>query len=150
MQLNKKYYNDVLESGDPLKKEKIEFDPDDASRFWLNMKVKDKDSHDEKVRGKVKMQIDVMPIELAEKNKVGKAREQPNHSPVLPEPEGRLKLSLNPFDMFAQMIGPEVRRKIICNCILFILCMLCVALAPMMLSGISTGIICKGILKDIC
>ena len=55
MQLNKNYYNEVLENTDPIRREKLEFDPDDASRFWLNMKVKDKDSHDEKVRGKVKM-----------------------------------------------------------------------------------------------
>ena len=35
----------------------------------------------------------------AEKNKVGDARQEPNHSPFLPPPVGRLSLSLNPFKM---------------------------------------------------
>ena len=61
---------------------------------------------------------------MANKNPVGKARDNPNHSPTLPEPEGRIKLTINPFEMYRQMIGPEVRRKI---CI-FILCILCFAL----------------------
>lgn len=63
MQLNKNYYDTVLEENDPVRKEKLVFDKDDNSRFWLNMKVKNKESHDEEVRGKVKMQIDVLPIE---------------------------------------------------------------------------------------
>ena len=63
MQLNKNYYDTVLDENDPVRKEKLDFDKDDHSRFWLNMKVKNKESHDEEVRGKVRMQIDVLPIE---------------------------------------------------------------------------------------
>lgn len=48
----------------------------------------------------------------AEANKVGTAREEPNHSPYLPPPVGRLQLTFNPWKMFTQLIGPEVLRKI--------------------------------------
>jgi hypothetical protein len=53
--LNKNYYNTILEATDPLKREKLEFDKSDDSRFWLNMKIKNKDTHAEEVRGKVRM-----------------------------------------------------------------------------------------------
>ena len=48
------------------------------------MMQKDKETGRLESNGKVALQIDVLPIEYAEKNKVGKAREEPNHSPNLP------------------------------------------------------------------
>lgn len=82
--LNKKYYSNenpkVLPRG-----ERLEFDVQDPETFWLPMMYSD-GQNDEQKRGKVRMRIDVLPISDAQRNKVGKAREQPNHSPVLPEP----------------------------------------------------------------
>ena len=52
------------------------------------------------VNGKVQIKIDVLPILFAGKNKVGKARDSPNHSPLLPQPEGRIEFTLNPLKMF--------------------------------------------------
>jgi len=52
-------------------------------------------------RGKVRVQVDVLPADLADKNAVGRARQEPNHSPFLPQPEGRFELSLNPLKMYA-------------------------------------------------
>ena len=46
------------------------------------------------------------PISSAERNHVGVARKEPNHSPFLPPPVGRLNLSLNPFKMLSQFVGP--------------------------------------------
>ena len=37
----------------------------------------------------------------AEKNDQGVGRAEPNNDPFCPEPVGRIKLSLNPFEMFA-------------------------------------------------
>jgi len=37
---------------------------------------------------------------LAEANKVGEARQEPNVNPFLPPPLGRLSFSLNPLKMF--------------------------------------------------
>lgn len=45
------------------------------------MKAKDSKTGKEEINGKVKVQIDIMPIDLADKNPVGKARDNPNHSP---------------------------------------------------------------------
>ena len=52
-------------------------------------------------RGRVLVQIDVLPVDMADKNPVGKARQEPNHSPFLPQPEGRFELSLNPLKLYA-------------------------------------------------
>ena len=83
-------------------------------------------------KGKVKVQIDVLPVAAAEKNPVGKARKDPNHSPTLPMPEGRITLSLNPWKMWQQMLGPAVRRKI-CLALCCILCLvLCLSMIPTM------------------
>ena len=104
--------------------QKLEFDSDDSSRFWMQMRHKNPKTHREETRGMCKIQVDVLPLEMAEKNPVGKARDEPNHSPKLPEPEGRITLSLNPFDMYKQLIGPEIRRKIC----MYIICIACLAL----------------------
>jgi hypothetical protein len=37
---------------------------------------------------------------MAEANKVGEARQEPNVNPFLPPPIGRLSFSLNPLKMF--------------------------------------------------
>jgi len=95
--LNETYYDDVLKPG---KFQPLEFDSKDSSRFWLKLRAKDAKTGKEEVRGKVKVQVDILPAAQADKNAVGKARDQPNHSPTLPQPEGRLTLSLNPFTMF--------------------------------------------------
>ena len=56
--LNKSYYNDVLK-----KKgfQKLEFDEKDPNRFWLNLIRKDPETNELKQRGRVKVQIDVLP-----------------------------------------------------------------------------------------
>merc|ERR1711924_280644 len=87
--------------------------------------------------GQVRMQVNVLPISHAEKNPVGKARDNPNHSPTLPPPEGRLELSLNPIKMFNQLVGPELRAKIY----KWLLCGACIALLVMMFPMIVSNLI---------
>lgn len=100
------------------------------------MKAKDPKTRALAVRGKVKMQIDVLPLEQAKKNPVGKARDNPNHSPTLPQPEGRIQLTLNPFKMFNQLVGPEMRAKI-CRYLAYIsCCALCLAILPAVIGQI--------------
>lgn len=88
------------------------------------------------MNGKVKVQVDILPVEQADKNPVGKARDNPNHSPTLPQPEGRLELSLNPFKMFSQMMSDDIKRKIYLACCAAVCCALCIALAPIVLGGV--------------
>jgi hypothetical protein len=142
LQLNKSYYKDVL-TADGKAYQLLNFDSDNDSRFWLDMNAKDPKSHATVARGKVKIQIDVLPKVLAEKNAVGKARDTPNHSPTLPQPEGRIQLTLNPFKMFEQLIGPEVRAKI-CRYLAYIACLaLCLAILPNIIGAIISGGITK-------
>mmetsp|Transcript_9566 Transcript_9566/g.9197 ORF Transcript_9566/g.9197 Transcript_9566/m.9197 type:complete len:83 (-) Transcript_9566:197-445(-) len=52
------------------------------------------------INAKLRCQIDIMPLAAAEANAVGQARQEPNHSPTLPPPVGRISFSLNPWKMF--------------------------------------------------
>jgi hypothetical protein len=77
LQLNKEYYEGVLKKQNPNLK--MEFDKSDASKIWLPMMTK----KDGKMiqRGSIRVQIDILPKTHADKNPVGKARDNPNHSP---------------------------------------------------------------------
>lgn len=81
-------------------------------------------------------------IYSADKNKVGEARSEPNISPTLPPPEGRLSLDMNPLQMMLKMIGPDLKRKIVCTLLLGICLFLCVMLVPLILGNlVSAGIL---------
>jgi hypothetical protein len=76
---------------------------------------------EEKKRG-VWMAIHILPKELAiedGKNTAGIGRAEPNAEPFLPEPVGRMKLSLNPFKMLTNMLGPSEMMLVVacCSCI---------------------------------
>jgi hypothetical protein len=76
-------------------------DPEDLDdTFWLPMNGKDKETNLIENHGFVRVQIDIMPKEYAEKNKAGAARDEPNVSPYLPPPVGRLSFSFNPCTMY--------------------------------------------------
>lgn len=83
----------------------------------------------------------------AEKNKVGDARQEPNHSPFLPPPVGRLSLSLNPFKMLNQLVGPAVLRKFYCYCALACCAIVCLAMFPLVFSNLMSTLIAKGIFR---
>lgn len=58
---------------------------------------------DGKYVGKVRISINVTPGDLAKANPVGNGRTEPNHSPFLPPPVGRISFSLNPFTMLVRL-----------------------------------------------
>jgi hypothetical protein len=100
------------------------------------MKSKNQETNKFEINGQVLVRIDVVPADYAEKNPVGKARAEPNKEPKLPEPEGRIELTINPFKMFNQMVGPAVRRKVYGFLCFMILCVLCVGIGPTILANI--------------
>jgi len=51
--------------------------------------------------GYIRISVTILPKEMGEANKVGEARTEPNHSPFLPPPTGRLEFSLNPLKMLS-------------------------------------------------
>jgi hypothetical protein len=72
---------------------------EDGESFWLPMLAKNEEGEIEN-NGFVRVRIDIVPKEYAEKNKVGSAREDPNQEPYLPPPVGRISWSLNPCTMY--------------------------------------------------
>ena len=139
MCIAKDYYDAYLkpECGWP----EIEFHEDNQS-FWVPMYFKN-DKGEQECGGKVRIQVDCYPSKDAEDNKVGEAREEPNCNPYLPLPIGRLSLSLNPFKMLEQMVGPGFRRKLYC----FVCCALCIAIVVMLFPMIFSDLISSGIMS---
>jgi hypothetical protein len=103
--LNKKYYQSFLQKY--MGEQELEFE--DNESFWVDMK--DKDGH---VNGRLRIQVDILPKELAESFLVGEGRSDPNHSPFLPPPVGRIVWTLNPWTMLSQLVAPHIRNKVIC------------------------------------
>jgi len=145
---NEKYWNDYMK--EELKKKGYEHCDDikweNKEDFWLPMRrfvtKKDKDDKDIegeeelKEAGEVLCSLRIYPKADADKNDQGVGRAEPNNDPFMPEPEGRISLSLNPFTMFNQLIGPAVRRKIyFCLCA-SACCALFVMMAPMIGSNV--------------
>jgi C2 domain len=142
--ISKKYYNSYLKNTKSMKLAKMSFK--DENSFFLTCKG-GKPGKDGKFpdQGKVRIQIDILPKDHADKNKVGEARQEPNHSPTLKEPEGRLSLEMNPIKMALAMVGPDLRRKII----MALLCGFCIFLCVMLLPLIAGNIISDLLMKMI-
>jgi hypothetical protein len=97
MNVNKKYYNSFLK--DELDKvqgltEKLGIKFHDEDSFYINLGGKEGKSG-----GKVRIGLNITPGEMAKANPVGNGRSEPNQSPFLPPPVGRISFSLNPFTM---------------------------------------------------
>ena len=90
--LNKKYYDNFLKKKLPADF-RIEFKDDDT--FLLS--TPDKDGKPIKLR----LDLRIYPIVTAKNMVVGDGRNEPNMSPHLPPPVGRIEFSLNPFKMLA-------------------------------------------------
>jgi len=135
--INKKYYEGYL-----LKEGDTPYEWKDENSFYLPMSSKN-DKGKMEQNGHCRIQIEIVPVDYAEKNKVGAAREEPNANPFLPPPVGRLSFSLNPCKMFEQLVGPAMRRKIYCWCCIILCCALCITLGvfvvPSALGAIVAG-----------
>jgi hypothetical protein len=143
LRVDKKYHDEYMrQKGDaPLEWDK------DGSSFWMPMNQKNKDNVMEN-NGFVRIRIDITTAACAEKNKVGSARDDPNTEPFLPPPIGRIHFTMNPFEMYKQMIGPAMRAKIFRYCCIAICTSLCITalvyLVPIVFGGLITNWISKG------
>lgn len=147
---NKDYWHDHMKK--VLIEKEYEFCEDivweDKESFWIPMRrlakmkngkvVGDDEEGEEEMKnsGYVLCSLRIYPKAAAEKANQGVGRAEPNNDPHMPDPEGRLSLSLNPFAMFAQLVSPALRRKICCACC----CVVCLAvfgmMAPMIISNV--------------
>ena len=89
MNLTKKYYSSHLKNE---LKHKLEFYDEDS--FYLDLL----DGEGKSV-GKVRLGLSILPMFMANKNKAGQGRSEPNQGPFLGPPVGRVSLSINPFKM---------------------------------------------------
>ena len=107
---------------------------DDNTSFWLELKNREVDEKTGKSNvvsnGRLRIQIEIHPVELARQNPVGQAREEPNVNPYLPLPVGRMTLSLNPLKMLNQLVGPGLRRKLYTYCCIALCVAACIFLGP--------------------
>lgn len=68
--------------------------------FWIPIRRFNPELDKMTCTGSLLCSLRMYPVETAEKFPQGEGREEPNSDPNCPEPEGRLKLTLNPFEMF--------------------------------------------------
>jgi hypothetical protein len=87
------------------------------------------------------MSISIIPKEESEKKPQGLGRQEPNSDPFCPEPDGRIKMTINPIEMIGQFLTPELKAKIICFFLAGACCFLLVMMAPMIFSNIITKVI---------
>jgi hypothetical protein len=130
--LNKKYYKSFLQEymGD----QELEYHDEDS--FWLDMKDKNGTTN-----GRMRVQIDIVPKEIAQSYQIGEGRSDPNHSPFLPPPVGRIQWSWNPWTMLNQCVAPDVRNKILCALCIIICIVIFILLLPNIMSQVLVGLL---------
>ena len=101
--INKTYFEKYM------MKEGMEIEWKDNESFFIPITSKNTETNELEKTGWVRIQIDIVPKDYAKDNAVGSAREEPNQSPILPPPVGRIFFSLNPCVMYRQFVGPEMR-----------------------------------------
>lgn len=87
-------------------------DPPDAK--WIKIESVDHKTHARNYMGEVCVSMELVPLERAKQMPVGNGRSNPNNSPYLPPPAGRLSFSLNPFKVFNDLLGPSICNRILC------------------------------------
>jgi hypothetical protein len=85
--------------------------PEDAQ--WIPMFRYDPNKHKKVSGGAMLVSMELVPVDLVKTFAAGKGRSAPN---ALPAPTGRISLSLNPFRMIYQIMGPYLYHRI-CFCL---------------------------------
>ena len=106
----------------------------ESEKFFVNFEKSNPDGTMTYV-GKVLVSVEVLPQARADACKNGEGRSEPNLEPALPAPEGRVQLTMNPVKMITQMVGPELKRKVMIWCCVVLCAMLCVFMLPMVLAN---------------
>ena len=109
-------------------------------KFFVDFKTRDQNGVESYV-GKVLISIEILPDLKALACINAEGRSEPNIEPQLPAPEGRIQLTLNPFKMLSQMVGPELKRKICCYFCIALCCFLFCMMFPMIVSNVFANII---------
>jgi hypothetical protein len=106
----------------------------ESEKFFVEFKARDAQGK-EIDTGKVLLSVELMPENRALACSNGEGRAEPNIEPVLPQPERRMQLTLNPIKMASQMVGPALRKKICCYLCLGLCAFLCLMIFPMIIAN---------------
>ena len=122
VKFNKTYYEGLTPKEQEIYGD-IEFlsetDDEDGIKFWVQCYKGKKDVTGEGEKGgRVLCTLEILPKALADKNKLGLGRSNPNKDPYCPPPTGRMECSLNPCKMINQCVGPKFRKKCYCYIIM--------------------------------
>ena len=88
--------------------------------------------------GAILVTVHIVPEGEADKFPQGKARQEPNSDPHCPEPEGRIKLTLNPIEMLRQIIPAKMYRCIACSLCAIFCVYLCIMALPSIIANLIT------------
>jgi hypothetical protein len=96
------------------------------------------------ITGEVCISVEIVPRDLADAMALGSGRKEPNHSPYLPPPVGRMRLTADPFKMMQQVIGFELagslRNWLSCCACAGIAVAIMLAFGPLLMSMVQIGI----------
>ena len=140
VKFNKQYYEGLT-----LEQQKVygdieflsEADDEDGIKFWVQCyKGKKEATGEGELGGRVLCTLEILPKALADKNKLGKGRSNPNKDPYCPPPTGRMECSLNPCKMINQCVGPKFRKKCYCYIIMCLVIVYLIFALPNMIGKI--------------
>lgn len=106
----------------------------ESERFFVDFNTKDSSGKESSV-GKVLISVEILPLVKAKSCINGEGRSEPNIEPILPQPEGRVSLSMNPLKMVSDSIGPELKRKIMIYALIVCCAFICVMMFPMLVAN---------------
>ncbi|EQC29478.1 hypothetical protein SDRG_12726 [Saprolegnia diclina VS20] len=101
------------------------WDTDPTDSTWIKMERLNRETGQKEAMGAVCISMELMPVDKAKVQTVGFGRSDPNNSPFLPPPAGRLKFSMNPFYVFNELLGPKICHRVMC-------CLCCVLIMVLM------------------
>ena len=103
---SKKFHEEITKD----KKSEIVFE--DSKNFWINL------YNTNVIKGRIKINFEIIPMEIAKNWVIGKGRNDPNINPYLPYPIGRIKWVSTPFNFIKNLIPNDRIRKKICSLII--------------------------------
>uniref|UniRef100_A0A7S3CR63 Uncharacterized protein n=1 Tax=Strombidium rassoulzadegani TaxID=1082188 RepID=A0A7S3CR63_9SPIT len=144
--LHEEYWNshmkeEILKSDSDFKDSANDIYFEEKDKFWVPVRKYNEEEETHVGTGEILCSIQILTKRDAEKFPQGEGRAEPNSDPFLPEPEGRIKLSINPFDMLRQIIPAAMWRKIFLSICCGLCIFLCVMMAPMIFSNLVSKIL---------
>lgn len=106
----------------------------ESEKFFVDFTTKDSSGKESNV-GKVLLSVEIVPLVKAKSCTNGEGRSEPNIEPTLPPPDGRVSLSVNPFKMMSEAVGPELKRKVMIYALVACCAFICVMMFPMLVAN---------------